>query len=132
MKREKQIQRISRTALAIVWIWHGLVPKLIVQHPDETAPLVAMGMEAETAWMIVTITGIGEILFGLLILFLPRSVWPLWLTVIAMSGLLLGVLFTTPEAIGGAFNPVTLNLLMIGMAAIALFSDDKRDHNVNG
>ena len=104
MNRIRRIHMVARGTLAFAWIWHGLVPKLIRRHPD-------------------------EITFGLLLFFLRRARRPLWLTMIAMSGLLLGVLATAPELIGGAFNPVTLNVLMIAIAAIALLSidDDRKD-----
>ncbi|MGE3801851.1 MAG: DoxX-like family protein [Candidatus Kapaibacterium sp.] len=125
MEKKNRLYTLARATVAFVWLWHGLVPKLIVKHPDEVTPLFGMGIDPETAWTIVTFSGIGEILFALLILILWRARWPLWLTIIAMSGLLLGVFATAPESIGGAFNPVTLNLLVIGMAAIALISDSE-------
>ena len=129
MNRIRRIHMVARGTLAFAWIWHGLVPKLIRRHPDEITPLIGMGTDEETAWFIVTISGLAEIVFGLLLFFLRRARRPLWLTMIAMSGLLLGVLATAPELIGGAFNPVTLNVLMIAIAAIALLSidDDRKD-----
>ena len=121
------VYTISRCTVGFIWLWHGLVPKLIVKHPDEVAPLLGMGVELETAETVVMISGIGEVIFGLLLLVLWRTRWPLWITIIAMLGLLLGVFITAPELIGGAFNPVTLNVLVIVVAFIALksFSEEK-------
>ena len=121
------IHTLSRITVAFIWLWHGLVPKLIVQHPDEYAPLLGMGIDQSTAETIVMLSGWGEIVFGLLILILWKARWPFLLTIVAMSGLLLGVFFTSPELALGAFNPVTLNLLVIVVATIALLSSGKEN-----
>ncbi len=123
--RENRVYTIARSAVAFVWIWHGLVPKLIANDPVEASPLLDLGFDRETAWGIVTASGIGEIIFGLLILILWRQKWPLLLTIVAMSGLLLGVFGTSPELLLGAFNPVTLNLSVIALAAIAWYSSEQ-------
>lgn len=115
------IYTLSRSVLAFVWLWHGLVPKLLVRHPDEYVPLEGMASRA-TAETIVTLAGWGEIAFGLLILILWRARWPLQLSIVVMAGLLIGLFFTAPELALGAFNPVTLNVLVITVAAAALLS----------
>lgn len=114
---------LSRLALAFIWLWHGLVPKLIVRHPDEFTPLTNVGMDRETAETLVTLAGWGEITFGLLILLLWKARWPLWVSIVVMIGLLISVLFTAPELALGAFNPVTLNVLVITVALIGLRSE---------
>ncbi len=121
----RTIHIIARLTVAFVWLWHGLVPKLIVQHPDEYTPILAMGVNQEIAEIIVGVSGWGEIVFGFLILLLWNARWPFWLTIVAMSGLLLGVFFTSPTLALGAFNPVTLNLLVIATSLIALLSSEK-------
>ncbi|MCE2504086.1 MAG: DoxX-like family protein [Chlorobi bacterium] len=131
MTRLNHIYTISRCTLAFVWLWHGLVPKLIVKHPDEVLPLLGMGVDKETADTIVMVSGVGEILFSLVLLLFWRARWPLWLTIVAMAGLLLGVFGTAPELTKGAFNPVTLNLLVIVTAVIALYSGNQESKEVN-
>lgn len=120
MQNQSAVHTLSRSIIAFVWAWHGLVPKLIMHHPDESVPLLGMGLDAATADTIVTVSGWGEIAFALVFLFLPRAVWPLYLTIIGMSGLLIGVFVTAPDLALGAFNPVTLNILVIAMAVIAI------------
>lgn len=119
------IHSVSQYTIAFVWMWHGLVPKLLMQHPDEYTPLLAMGIDQSTADIIVAASGYGEIAFGLLIIVLGKARWPYYLTIIGMSGLLLGVFFTSPELTLEAFNPVTLNILMIMMAVIAILSSHR-------
>lgn len=123
--RENRVYAIARVTVAFTWIWHGLVPKLVAQDPVEASPLLGLGFDRETAWGIVTATGVGEIIFGLLILILWRQRWPLLLTIIAMTGLLFGVFATSPELLLGAFNPVTLNLAVIALSAIAWYSSER-------
>lgn len=127
--RLQSIHAAARYTIAFVWIWHGLVPKLIMRHPDEYAPLLAMGIDQSMADLIVTCSGYGEIVFGLLIVILGKSRWPYYLTIVGMAGLLLGVFFTSPELTLHAFNPVTLNILMIMISVIAILasSDPRSD-----
>lgn len=123
--RENQVYAIARATVAFIWIWHGVVPKLIAQDPVEASPLLTLGLDSQTTWTIVKATGVGEIIFGLLILVLWRQRWPLLLTIVAMGGLLLGVFVTSTELVLGAFNPVTLNLAVIALAAIAWYSSER-------
>lgn len=119
------IYTLSRSTLAFVWLWQGLVPKLIAKHPDEYVPLIAAGFDRETAEMLVAISGWAEIAFALLIVLLWNMIWPLWLSIIAMTFLLIGVLATTPELALGAFTPVTLNILVVVVAVIAIAAKRK-------
>ena len=123
--RKNRVYAIARITVAFIWIWHGLVPKLIANDPVEASPLLAMGLDDETAWSIVTATGVGEILFGLLILILWRQRWPLLLTIAAMAGLLVGVFFTSASLLLGAFNPLTINLAVMALSAIAWYSSER-------
>lgn len=116
------VYTVSRLALAFIWLWHGLVPKLIVRHPDEFIPLTNVGIAPETAEMLVTLAGWGEIAFGVVILIFWKARWPLWLSIGTMIGLLISILFTAPELALGAFTPVTLNVLVIAVALIGLWS----------
>ena len=123
-----RIHTTARLVVAAVWIWHGLVPKILVRDPVEIAPILPLGISEEDAWTIVTITGCAEILFGLLTLLLRSARWPLVVTIVVMAGLLLGVLVTEPGLVGGAFNPLTLNLAVATLAAVGLTAlQGKRD-----
>lgn len=66
--------------------------------------------------------GMGEILFGVLVLAIPRLRWPLWATIGIMLGGVLGIASHSPAMLHAAFNPVSLNGLMVVMAVIALIS----------
>ena len=115
-----RIHTAARLVVAAIWIWHGLVPKILVRDPVEIAPILPLGISEGDAWTIVTITGCGEILLGLLTLLLRSAGWPLVVTIVVMTGLFLGVLVVEPRLVSGAFNPLTLNLAVATLAAIGL------------
>jgi hypothetical protein len=66
--------------------------------------------------------GTAEVCFGLFMLALWRTRWPLWATLGIMVGALVSVAQHSPNLLHAAFNPVSLNGLVFVLAAIALFS----------
>lgn len=111
---------IARVSLAFAWFWHGLVPKLLVRHPDEAVMLTDAGISARAAEMGVLGAGIAELALALWLIFKWNSRAPLLITLVLMPLALIGVAIHSPRMIGAAFNPVTLNLFMCAAAGIAL------------
>jgi len=111
---------LARAGVAFAWIWHGLVPKILFRHPDEVLMLEDAGFPAATQWPLALTAGVVEIVLGICVLALPRSRWPLVVTIVLMTGALAGVAGTSPRYLTAAFNPVTLNLLMVVLSAVAL------------
>jgi hypothetical protein len=110
---------IARCSVAFVWLWHGLVPKLLFHHPDEATMLTDAGVAAAMAQLGVTLAGIMEIGLALWSLVAWRSLLPMILTIALMLAALLGVAFFSPRMFAMPFNPATLNLLVISLAAVA-------------
>lgn len=116
---------IARITLAFIFMYHGLVPKLLSRDPVE----IAMSQQL-SVWLapyvhisqpvITKSAGIAEILFGLLIIALPNQRWLLRLAILALAGLLVMSLYLIPSLAMGAFNPVTTNIAAIALAWIAL------------
>lgn len=91
------IHAAARLTITFVWIWHGLVPKLIYRHIDEQIMLKNAGISiAVLPWM-----GGAEVVIGLLFI-----VW--WRSRSVQS----------PLYLRAAFNPVTLNIGMIALSLI--------------
>ena len=111
--------RIARCAVAAVWAWHGLVPKLLVEHPDEAAPLLVAGFDQELAWMLVHVAGWCELLLAALVLVFWRQRWPLALTAGLMLAAVAGIAATDPTMFLAAFNPLTLSLAVAALATVA-------------
>ncbi|MDB5324014.1 MAG: hypothetical protein JWN40_5645 [Phycisphaerales bacterium] len=118
--RRSLIYLVARITLALVWLYQGLVPKLIIRHRDELQMLHNAGISSDAARRLLIAIGWGEIAMGAMLLFLWRTRWPLWLTFLLMPAAVIGVVLTTPDFVGAPFNPITLNLCVFALAAIAL------------
>jgi hypothetical protein len=111
--------RWARLAVVLVWLWHGLVPKLIVRHPDEALPLINAGFSESTAWTQVTIAGFLEIGMAIAVVVWWRHRWPLMLTMIGMAAAIIGVALTAPMLFLDAFNPLTFSITVGILALVA-------------
>jgi len=109
--RSSIIYAVCRGLVAFVWIWHGLVPKLLFLDRVELAMLSDAGIAAH--WL--PLIGAAEIIFGLLGLLTWRWRGYFALTGIAMIGALAVVALRSPAQLAAAFNPVTLNLGVLGL-----------------
>ncbi len=115
------VHAVARTSIAFVWIWHGLVPKLLFHAADEQRMLVETGLPVSA----ITAFGLAEILFGLIMLFGWRFRWLFLLNLGFMAAALLGVIVKSPEYLTAAFNPVTLNLLLAALAGVGYLAAGK-------
>ena len=116
--------------LAILWIYQGLVPKILVQASDELRIWALQGVSAEHASVLMQISGCAEIVFGLLFFVFRKSLLLHALNLIAMlllSGL---IVWLDPSYFLQAFNPFVMNLAMatLSIIAIALIQDAKQPH----
>ena len=116
------VHALASLAVALVWCWHGLVPKLLGPHPDEVHMMLAAGAPEAIAPAAVRLAGLAELIFGVLVLICARQRWPFLLTLFLMGLATVGVLGTAPEYALGAFGPVTLNLQLAVLALIALIA----------
>jgi len=114
------IHLAARLTLAFVWLYQGIVPKLIMHHPDELRMLHDGGISRSAARPLLTVIGWAELALGLIILLAWRARWPLWLTLVLMSVAAIGVIFATPSFTLAPFNPITLNFCVFALTVIAL------------
>ncbi len=111
--------RLCRYVVAFIWIYQGIVPKLLLRSADELAMNIAAGFSAAGAVRMANIAGVAELSLGLLVL-LTRWRWPLWLTILLMVVLTLIVTLVKPVYLGSAFNAITLNVATAALAATVL------------
>ncbi len=109
---------ICRLMIAFVWVYHGLVPKLLGPHTDELAMNMALGLNLEQAKQLAFLGGSAEIAFGVAVLVFWKHRWPLVLTALSMVGLLAFALTVHPLLAVAAFNPVTTNLTVLALAVV--------------
>lgn len=111
---------VARIALAFTFAWHGVVPKLVARDGDEIAMLQASGVDPADISSALLVVGIAEVVAALIVLALWRKRWPLIVSIIGMLFALTHVAFASPEYLSKAFNPVSLNLIVVALALIAL------------
>jgi len=92
--RRSLVYLTARLALAFVWLYQGIVPKLILRHPDELALLRNAGLSVPAAGIACAGIGCFEVVVGLALLLVWRSRLPLWLTLVAMPIAALAVAVT--------------------------------------
>jgi uncharacterized membrane protein YphA (DoxX/SURF4 family) len=112
------VHAVARVTVAFVWIWHGLVPKLIFQHADERAMLSAAAVPLTwLAWL-----GAGEIVLGLLVLVTwnMRVGWVVNALLMVLATV--AVALKSPEYFRAAFNPMTLNAAMVALSIVGWFA----------
>jgi hypothetical protein len=109
---------LARASLVILWFYHGLVPKLLGPHHDETALALHAGISAAHAHAFLVALGIAEILFAATLAILWHRRWPALISGLLMFVALLVVLITSPAAATGPFNVVTTNLLVAALSAV--------------
>lgn len=106
---------------SIIWIYQGLVPKLIAMHPQEKS-MVASGLSItdEQAVMAVFAFGVAEIIFGVIWFCYRRKRQLLLVQIVIFPLLTIAALITSPETAIHPFNPVTFNLSLIVLTTIGL------------
>ena len=115
---------IARGTLAFVWVYHGIVPKLLA--PAGEIDLASRtGVPASLAPAFVIAAALFEIALGLGLL-VVRDPRPLLLLSSALAiGLALVTSARVPDLVGAPFQPITLGVAMIGLAAVAFRSYDR-------
>lgn len=116
----QQILNFCQLIIALLWLYQGLIPKLIFQVADEQ--YIWQQLHVPTlyiSWM-VSLSGIAEMIFGLLFLFFAHKFLH-WLNIIALTGLLLLILLLTPQQLYQAFNPLVMNTALASLSIIAIW-----------
>lgn len=116
------VYSLSRLTVALVWLYHGLIPKLIYRNPDELRMLRDAGIANSHLLVVMSSLGFIEVCVALILIIFWKSRWPLWLTLIAMVSAILAVGIMSPSFLTAAFNPLTLNLAVAALAVIGLLT----------
>jgi DoxX-like family len=116
------IHTIARIALAVVWLYQGVIPKLVDQHADELAMIQQGGISAAKAHLVAQVIGWSELILGMAMLFFFHQRWHFLLTIVLVTLAMVSVAINSPQFLLAAFNPVSLNVLMIALALIGLLT----------
>jgi hypothetical protein len=116
--RLSAIHAASRVAVALIWLWQGLVPKLLFNSADEQAMMAASHMNVG----LVPIVGLLEIAIAAFAILTWRKRSFFLFNILAMLAALANVAFLAPSYLVAAFNPVTLNMAMIALSLVGYLS----------
>lgn len=119
--RMSVIHAIARLAIAFVWLWQGLMPKLLFLSVDEKVLLAASGLPVT----LLPIIGAVELALAALTVLLWRWRSFFILNIFFMVGALATVAVSSPRYLVAAFNPVTLNVTMILISLIGYIASSK-------
>lgn len=105
-----------------IWIYHGLIPKLIYMHPDEISMVNNLfPLTYEKGYWIVKMTGIIEMIFGLIWLFYKNKRNLFGLQVIIFPLLTISAILADPIILVHPFNPLTFNLSLAFISLVGYF-----------
>ncbi|KAA9340269.1 DoxX-like family protein [Adhaeribacter soli] len=111
---------LSNFLIALTWLYHGLVPKLMFMETGELEMLTASGLFTGFEKAGVYAAGIGEILFGLAFFVFGRSRLLHYLNIFGLIALGATALLAKPEVYLAPFNPATTSFGVIGLSLIIL------------
>jgi uncharacterized membrane protein YphA (DoxX/SURF4 family) len=130
--RLSAIHAVARVSLALVFLWHGLVPKLLFRHADEIALMRDAGLSNASASRAVVIIGIAEVVFGVALLLAWRLRGLFLLAAGLMLPMTLGTIINSPRFIPAAFTPVTLNLCVAALGIIGWWASNPSGAPLSG
>lgn len=106
-------------ALALLWCYQGLVPKLMFPEGGELTLIRQLGWFDGYEPVVLRLLGCAEIGIGMLGAYLHRSRWMAALQATILLLLTLPALLVVPELLQAPFNPAALAVAMLGFIAIA-------------
>lgn len=111
---------------SFVWIYHGLIPKILFTHKDELSMVKSLApISSETTYWIVIFTGVIEVVFGIFWLFYKKKRHLFILQLIVFPFLTLMAIIAQPSVLTHPFNPLTFNLCLLFLSLVGfLISKD--------
>ena len=107
--------------LGIIWIYQGLIPKILFTDTGEIEILRQSGLFNGNEENILTIIGIAEIAFGVALIFIHRKVIQ-YLNILGLCLLTVGAIFSDLMIFTLPFNPFSLNISVIALSIIAILN----------
>jgi hypothetical protein len=122
--RQTVLHAVARLALITVFVYQGLVPKLLFRNVDEMTLLHEAGVPSSVTHIAVITLGILELAWALALLAAWRRRWPAAVGLGAVLAATVVVGLNSPRYLAAAFNPIALNLAVAALAAIDLLLVD--------
>lgn len=110
---------VARIGLALIWVYLGLVPKLLLAHPEERAPFTRLGLDDDGAGKVVIVLGVAEIAAGIALLIQWQSSWLPYLAGLLPLVLTTGAVTSDPSVASGPYNPVVTTVGTVSLGIVA-------------
>lgn len=110
--------------LAFLWMYQGLVPKVLFPNHGELALLQQVGWFPGGQGLAVAVLGMVEVAIGLLVLLMHRRRWIYLFQASLLVGLTVIALSSDSGLLRAPFNPLTLGVAMLGLAGMAYGTRD--------
>ena len=108
---------ITRISVAIIFLYHGLVPKLLYKNSQEILMNnTLMPFVAEAPALLFS--GIAEVLYAIALVVFYRSRALMYPTMVFSVLVTIALIFSLPGLFQNAFNPFTINLSIFVLALI--------------
>lgn len=120
---DKSLRNILWTihiTLAVLWVYQGLIPKVLYKAQDEQYIWQQQGFDELISLMLMQFSGYIEIIFGMLFLVFKQSKILHFLNILGMLGLSLLIAIIDMRYFQNAFNPFVMNVAMASLSIIAL------------
>lgn len=120
---DKSLRNILWTihiTLAVLWVYQGLIPKVLYKAQDEQYIWQQQGFDELISLILMQFSGYIEIIFGMLFLVFKQSKILLFLNILGMLGLSLLIAIIDMRYFQNAFNPFVMNVAMASLSIIAL------------
>ena len=120
---DKSLRNILWTihiTLAVLWVYQGLIPKVLYKAQDEQYIWQQQGFDELTSLILMQFSGYIEIIFGMLFLVFKQSKILHFLNILGMLGLSLLIAIIDMRYFQNAFNPFVMNVAMASLSIIAL------------
>ena len=122
----QQVNIVSRVLLGFLFVYHGLVPKILWLSAAEVHFVDVSGIGI-SATLISPLAGVLEILLGCAIVVLRKLDFLIYAAAASLLGLLAYVAVMSPGFLVEAFNPVTTNILGMGLCYLILLTQRYED-----
>ena len=120
---DKSLRNILWTihiTLAVLWVYQGLIPKVLYKAQDEQYIWQQQGFDELTSLILMQFSGYIEIIFGMLFLVFKQSKILHFLNILGVLGLSLLIAIIDMRYFQNAFYPFVMNVAMASLSIIAL------------
>ena len=121
--------RMTQWGLAVLWIYQGLIPKILFPAVDELRIWQLQGFSEAAALWLMRSPGMAEIIFGGLFVICTQTKWLHVLNVAGIVALSLLIVVLQPSYFIQAFTPFVMNLAMVLLSINALQMLKLQKHN---